>query len=114
MLPNQKEYAAINEMITLHSANVGSAAGKPAVAQEDLVLLAQWVKTDLFKKVKLLYNPEKDLQVNGKLYKLFVTNCRERLVGLRSPLATGEYRRMYVELLWQEANKKGGIWSPMG
>ena len=56
--------------------------------------------------MKFLYNLEKDLQVNGKLYKLFVANCRERLVGLRSPLATGEYRRMYVELLWQEANKK--------
>jgi hypothetical protein len=79
---------------------------KPTVAKEDLLLVSQWAKTDLFEKVKFLYNPDKDLQVNGRLYKLFVNECKERLVGLRGPMAIGDYRRVYVELLWQEANKK--------
>ena len=77
------------------------------ILKEELVVLAQWwVKTDLFEKVKFLYNAEKELQVNGRLYKLFVNNCKGRLAGLKGTLAVGEYRRIYVELLWQEANKK--------
>ena len=38
------------------------------------------------------------------LYKLFVNDCKDRLVGLKGTV--GDYRRVYVELLWQEANKK--------
>ena len=78
--------------------------GKPAVALEDLGIVTQWVRNDLFERVKFLYSP--DLQVNGRLYNLFVSDCKGRLVGLKNPIATGEYRKMYVELLWQEANKK--------
>lgn len=106
MSTQEKENAAVNAMVALTMANLGSSAEKPTVAQEDLEIMSQWVRTDLFDKVKFLYNPEKDLQVNGALYKLFITNCKERLVGLRGPHATAEYRRMYVELLWQEGNKK--------
>ena len=49
---------------------------KPTVAKEDLLLVSQWAKTNLFEKVKFLYNPDKDLQVNGRLYKLFVNECK--------------------------------------
>jgi hypothetical protein len=50
--------------------------------------------------VKFLYNPEKDLRVNGALYNLFVSDCKTRLVGLKKPIATGEYyRKMYVLLV---------------
>jgi hypothetical protein len=84
----------------------GGLFGKPALKKEDLVVLSQWVKGDLFEKVKFLYNPEKDLQVDGVLYNEFVKDCKGRLVGLNCPLATREYRRMYVELLWKEANGK--------
>ena len=82
------------------------AAGKPTILKEDLELLTKWVRTDLFEKVKFLYNPDTDLQINGSLYKLFVNDCKGRLIGLKGPLATGDYRRIYVELLWQEANKR--------
>ena len=82
------------------------AAGKPTILREDLELLTKWVRTDLFEKVKFLYNPDTDLQINGSLYKLFVNDCKGRLIGLKGPLATGDYRRIYVELLWQEANKR--------
>jgi hypothetical protein len=77
-----------------------------ALEKEDMALLSQWAKNDLFEKVKFLYNPEKDLKVNGSLYNLFVADCKSRLVGLKSPLANGEYRKMYVQFLWQEGNKK--------
>ena len=77
---------------------------RPTLAKEDLMLVSQWAKVDLFEKVKFLYNQDKDLQVNGMLYKLFVNDCKDRLVGLKGTV--GDYRRVYVELLWQEANKK--------
>lgn len=97
----------VNEPATaLQTANAEPGETPTTVLKEDLVVLAQWVKTDLFEKVKFLYNPEKELQVNGRLYKLFVNNCKGRLAGLKGTLAVGEYRRIYVELLWQEANKK--------
>ena len=77
-----------------------------ALEKDDLILLSQWAKNELFEKVKFLYNPEKDLRVNGALYTLFVSDCHSRLVGLKSPIATGEYRKMYVQFLWQEGNKR--------
>ena len=77
---------------------------KPTVAKQDLSLVSQWAKFDLFEKVKFLYNQDKDLEVGGMLYKLFVNDCKDRLVGLKGTV--GEYRKIYVELLWQEANKK--------
>ena len=62
----------------------------------------------MFEKVKFLYNPDRELQVNGVLYNLFLVNdCKGILQGLKTPMATGgEYRRLYVALLWQEANRK--------
>ena len=85
--------------------------GEPTIVQEDLNVLTRWVKTDLFEKVKFLYNPDKELQVNGVLYNLFLNDCKGILRGLKTPMATGgEYRRLYVGLLWQEAsNKKRNI-----
>jgi hypothetical protein len=80
--------------------------GKPTVMIEDLHLLSRWVKTDLFEMVKFLYEPETELKVDELLYKLFVRDCKDRLVGLQGPTAKGPYRKLYVELLWLEANKK--------
>jgi hypothetical protein len=77
-----------------------------AIQKDDLVLMSTWAKNELFEKVKFIYNPEKDLRVNGMLYNLFVSDCKARLVGLKSPIATGEYRKMYVQFLWQEGNKR--------
>ena len=59
----------VNEPATaLQTANAEPGVTPTTVLKEDLVVLAQWVKTDLFEKVKFLYNAEKELQVNGRLY----------------------------------------------
>jgi hypothetical protein len=77
---------------------------------EDLAVLTRWVKSELFDVVKFLYNPENDLKIDGTLFNLFVRDCRDRLVGLKdrtgSSAANKEYRRMYVESLWNEATRK--------
>ena len=82
-----------------------------AVADEDLELVAQWTKEELFDKVRFLYNQEHDLRADGPLQKLFIRNCKRRLVGIRQ--ATGGtkedrlcYERLYINMLWAEANKK--------
>ena len=80
--------------------------GKPTVLQEDLQLVSQWVKSDLFEKVKFLYDPTEELKVDRALFNLFVVDCKDRLVGLKDPKAIDGYRRLYVELLWQEASRK--------
>lgn len=110
MEQQHKKESSRKEMVdhqtnTMHAVNIG-AVGEISVLQDDLNLLTKWVKTDLFEKVKFLYNQERELQVNGVLYNLFVNECKGRMQGLKGPLATGEYRTMYVQLLWQEANKR--------
>ena len=79
---------------------------RPVVAKEDLEVLSNWVKRELFEKVKFLYDTDRELQINGDLYYLFVSLCKDKLIGLKERNAVGEYRRLYVELLWQEANQK--------
>ena len=50
---------------------------RPSVDKQDLLLVMQWAKLDLFKKVKFHYNQEKDLEVGSMLYKLFVNDCKD-------------------------------------
>lgn len=76
------------------------------VKLEDLDVLSSWVKKELFEKVKFLYDADNELRLNGELYCHFVRSCKDRLIGLKGVEAVGEYRRLYVELLWQEANQK--------
>ena len=74
---------------------------------EDLTILASWVRKELFSKVKFLYHPENDLRVNGQLFKMFLRDCKDRLVGLKLNVGSGsEYKRLYVESLWTEGTKK--------
>ena len=40
------------------------------------------------------------------MYYHFVCMCKDKLIGLKGTKAVGAYRRLYVELLWQEANQK--------
>lgn len=74
---------------------------------EDLVILARWVRKELFTRVKFLYNPDVDLRLDKALFKMFVRDCKDRLVGLKLNAGnSSEYRRLYVESLWTEATKK--------
>lgn len=74
---------------------------------EDLAILSCWVRKELFAQVKFLYNPDVDLRINGKLFKLFLGHCKDRLVGLKLSVNSGsEYRRLYVESIWTEATSK--------
>ena len=68
--------------------------------------LSNWVKKELFEKVKFFYDADIKLHINGEVYCHFVRSCKDRLIGLKGVEAGGEYRRLYVELLWQEANQK--------
>lgn len=75
------------------------------VLREDLNLLTSWAKDVLFETVKLVPNPEKYLAVNEYIYSLFLSDCGHKLAGLRRPEAVGEYRKMYCEMLWLDANR---------
>ena len=75
------------------------------VLQEDLNMVAKWVKDELFETVKLVPNPEIYLAVNGYIYQCYLGDCGPKMAGLRRPEAVGEYRRMYCEMLWLEANR---------
>lgn len=74
---------------------------------EDLTILSRWVRRELFVQVKFLYNPEVDLRVEGRLFRMFLRDCNKRLVGLKlNATRSSEYRRLYVESLWIEATRK--------
>ncbi len=75
--------------------------------EEDLKIISQWVRKELFVKVKFLYDVEEDLAVNGNIYNHFVTDCKLKLLGLKlNADQPSGYRRKYVESLWKEATRK--------
>lgn len=80
------------------------------VCQSDnLAIISQWVKKDLFKKVKFVWHPEEDLKIreDGKLYQWFIKTCSARLLGMKPYASTPQsYRDMYLENLWTVATKK--------
>jgi hypothetical protein len=76
---------------------------------EDLLVIARWVRKELFVKVKFLYDIEQDLRIDGPIYNMFVTDCKGRLIGLSklSNAAIGSpSRTRYVQSLWKKATGK--------
>ena len=69
----------------------------------DFEVMANWVKTGLFTRVKFIPNPEKEMEVNQFIYQRFVKACRKDLAGLKN--LSVDLGTIYMELLWQEANK---------
>ena len=75
--------------------------------EEDLKILSQWVRKELFVKVKFIYDVEEDLAVNGNIYNHFLKDCKQKLVGLKIHAdQPSEYRRKYVDSLWNQATRK--------
>jgi len=73
---------------------------------EDLAILSRWVKKELFVKVKFLYNPEINLMIGGKIYNMFLGDCKDRLVGLKLLAASDSAcRNRYAQALWSQATK---------
>jgi hypothetical protein len=83
----------------------GARGNKQSICKEDFDVLKNWVKEELFEKVKFLYNQTAELRVGGVLYKKFVRDCKDRLVGLKGN-AGDESEQFYLELLWTAANGK--------
>jgi len=75
--------------------------------KEDLLIISQWVRKELFVYVKFLYKPEDDLAMGGEIYRKFRYDCKDRLVGLKMAASKSqEYRESYVKSLWNEATRK--------
>ncbi len=74
---------------------------------EDLLILSKWVKKEMFVMVKFLYNQEKDLRIDGSLYNLFVSQCKERLVGMKVHAGqSDDFKEKYIKALWSRATYK--------
>jgi hypothetical protein len=75
--------------------------------KEDLLIISQWVRKELFIYVKFLYRPEEDLAMNGAIYRKFRHDCKDRLVGLKlAARKSQDYRENYVKSLWNDATRK--------
>ena len=74
---------------------------------EDMLIITAWVKKELFNQVKFLYQPDDDLAVGGYIYRKFLLDCKDRLVGLKiREREPSESRRRYCESLWNHATRK--------
>lgn len=82
----------------------GSVARKqPRLMPKDFEVMLNWVKYKLFPKVKFIPNPEKNLAVDQSVYKQFETECKKDIAGVKK--LSAESGCLYMEMLWQEANK---------
>jgi hypothetical protein len=77
------------------------------VEDSDLQTLKAWVRDDLFSEVKIIYNSEYELRVDGAIYWKFVKCCKDKLIGLRQLQGDRNTprRQLYLHMLWREANK---------
>jgi len=66
--------------------------------EEDLKILSQWVRKELFVKVKFIYDVEEDLVLNGNIYNHFLRDCKGKLLGLKlNADQPSEYRRKWSD-----------------
>lgn len=77
----------------------------------DLKLISKWAKDDLFVFSKFLYQ-ESDLEPDGKIYKLFVGQCMNRLSGVKAA-TDGITKQFYAKIVWETARKDNLISSAL-
>jgi hypothetical protein len=91
---------------------------------QDLTEIRKWARNELYMKVKFLYRGEDELdstktseknskgasEKNGKVYRLYVKECQEKLPGVVTSKSIGpEYNLIYTQLLWQRATNESII-----
>jgi hypothetical protein len=67
--------------------------------KEDLALIVKYIKNDLYPKVKFIYNARDDLAVTGRIYRNFLSTCKDRIGG---PGLTAQHHKDYMARLWAE------------
>jgi tRNA splicing ligase len=77
------------------------------VDSRDFEVLKLWTREELFEKVKFLYNPKEELKLGNDYFKLFITQCKHKLSGLKGQEGPQHfnYRKLYVQMLWTNGNK---------
>jgi hypothetical protein len=76
---------------------------------DDLEKVEVWTKNVLFRSVKFLMDPKKDLQTGKSIFRYFEKTCGPTLKGvLCAPPDVNErlYKDMYIERVWSTANGK--------
>ena len=77
----------------------------------DLKVISKWAKEDLYVLCKFQYQ-EKDLGPEGKVYKLFVGQCMDRLSGVKAA-SDGMTKLFYAKIVWEAACKENLIASAL-
>jgi hypothetical protein len=77
--------------------------------QEDLRLMAKWVREDLFKNVKFLYRGKATL--DGTVFKRFREKLLDSLPGMKIASATHNdlAKKLYLEGLWAAATQRNTV-----
>jgi hypothetical protein len=101
-----EETTGLGMALVPHDSTRTASVSRETIAAADFQVLKNWVRNELFDKGKFLYNQANELRVNGVLYRLFAADCRDRLVGLKTGQRNDEYAKLYMAMLWTEANQK--------
>jgi hypothetical protein len=65
--------------------------------------LARFIKEDLYRGVKFIYNEKKDLKIGGAIYEYYEKQCK-RSIGDHHP--PGESCKAYMRSVWEAAMVK--------
>ena len=74
----------------------------PVVVQ-DLEILLNFAKEELFTKTKFLFRPD-DLNVGNRAYNLFVKCCKEKLQGIRK-VQDSNFEQYYLNFIWTQGTR---------
>lgn len=70
------------------------------VLNEDTLVIATYVKEEMYYGVKFLYDPKHDLAVGGMIFNHFYRKCRKKLEGFKR---YQEQKEIYIRYLWKQA-----------
>jgi len=77
------------------------------VMKHDLAIISNWVRQELFRSVKFVYEPEKDCVVDGSLFKQYIKSCASKLIGMQvHSQRSKEYKILYLKNLWGDATQR--------
>jgi hypothetical protein len=85
--------------------NRNSLIEDPPQLDDDLGMIKAWARDELFQFCKFLYS-EKDVAPNGKVYKIFESQCLQKLTGVKAAKGDEQKIKHYTRTVWDMATNK--------
>ena len=86
----------------MYTTNTGGGVNSGGRKNYEFVIISKYIKHDLFRKIKFVYDNTDDWKIGGDIYKNYIEVCGDTMGNCS---LTAETRVAYLQRVWKDACK---------